>query len=331
MTTYLRDCSVVFRRQIRMNLRNPAWVLIGIMQPVLYLLLFGPLLKPLVAQFDTGTDNAYTFLVPGLLVQLGMFGAFFAGFSLIGEWREGVIEAERVTPASRSALLVGRLWRDVLQLLVQALILVGLGYAIGMRGSFGGVVLGIVITLLVGGACAAASNALAMATKDENVMAPVVNVVMMPILLLSGILLPMTLGAQWLQNVSAFMPFRYIVDAARDAFTGDLGSSDVMWGTGLGGGHLRAGAVVGDQRLQQGERLTHRAPEPSAARIVRRGVTTSDRLAHHPRHRRPRRRPRPRRADPRRRPTTTAPTPTASGRPRGIDASQYVDELRPGA
>ena len=172
MTTYLRECSVVFRRQIRMNLRNPAWVLIGIMQPVLYLLLFGPLLKPLVAQFDTGTTNAYTFLVPGLLVQLGMFGAFFAGFSLIGEWREGVIEAERVTPAARSALLVGRLWRDVLQLLVQALILVGLGFAIGMRGSFGGVVLGVVITLLVGGACAAASNALAMSTKDENVMAP---------------------------------------------------------------------------------------------------------------------------------------------------------------
>ena len=72
-----------------------------------------------------------------------MFGAFFAGFGLIAEWREGVIEAERVTPASRTALLVGRLMRDLLQLLVQALILVGLGYAMGMRGSVGGVVLGI--------------------------------------------------------------------------------------------------------------------------------------------------------------------------------------------
>ena len=125
---------VVFRRQIRMNLRNPAWVLIGMMQPVLYLLLFGPLLEPLVEPVR-GADNAYTFLVPGLLVQLGMFGAFFAGFSLIGEWREGVIEAERVTPATRSALLVGRLMRDLLQLLVQALILVGLGLAMGMRGA----------------------------------------------------------------------------------------------------------------------------------------------------------------------------------------------------
>ena len=63
-------------------------------------MLFGPLLKPLVGRLP-GADNAYTFLVPGLLVQLGMFGAFFAGFGLIGEWREGVIEAERVTPASR--------------------------------------------------------------------------------------------------------------------------------------------------------------------------------------------------------------------------------------
>jgi ABC-2 type transport system permease protein len=230
--TFLRETSVVFRRQIRMNLRNPAWVLIGVMQPVLYLLLFGPLLVPLVDQFGTGTDNAYTFLVPGLLVQLGMFGAFFAGFSLIGEWREGVIEAERVTPANRSALLVGRLARDLLQLLVQALILVGLGYVMGLRGSVGGVVLGIAITLLVGGACAAASNALALTTKSEDVMAPVINVVMMPVLLLSGILLPMTIGADWLQRISDFMPFRYIVDAVRDVFAGDFGDGSVVWGTG---------------------------------------------------------------------------------------------------
>src|SRR3954463_5618360 len=142
LMSFVRESNVVFRRQIRMNLRNPAWVLIGIMQPVLYLLLFGPLLEPLVGSFGTGTDNAYPFLVPGLLVQLGMFGAFFAGFGLIGEWREGVIEAERVTPANRTAPLVGRLTRDVAQLFVQAVILVLLGWAMGMRASFAGVVAG---------------------------------------------------------------------------------------------------------------------------------------------------------------------------------------------
>src|SRR6188768_4109145 len=150
--SFWRESFIVFRRQLRMNLRNPAWVIIGMLQPIMYLFLFGPLLKPLIQQL--GVDNEYTFFVPGMLVQLGIFGAFFAGFSLIGEWREGVIEAERVTPASRTALLVGRLWRDVLQLFVQALILVGLGYVLGMRASWRGVVLGISLTLLLGAACA---------------------------------------------------------------------------------------------------------------------------------------------------------------------------------
>ncbi len=226
---FVRESSIVFRRQLRMNLRNPAWVIIGLMQPILYLLLFGPLLKPLIDQF--GAANAYTFFVPGMLVQLGLFGAFFAGFSLIGEWREGVIEAERVTPASRTALLVGRLARDLLQLLVQAVILVGLGYALGMDASVGGMVLGVLLTVLIGGACAAASNALALATKSEDVMAPVINVVMMPVLLLSGILLPMTIGPDWLERASNFMPTRWIVDATRSMFGGDFGGSEIYWGT----------------------------------------------------------------------------------------------------
>ncbi|UPK74988.1 ABC transporter permease [Nocardioidaceae bacterium SCSIO 66511] len=227
--TFARECFIVFRRQLRMNLRNPAWVIIGALQPILYLLLFGPLLEPLVTEF--GAQNAYTFFVPGLLVQLGMFGAFFAGFSLIGEWREGVIEAERVTPASRTALLVGRLCRDLLQLLVQALLLVVLGYIMGMDASIAGMVLGVLLTMLIGGACAAASNALALTTKSEDVMAPVVNMVMMPVLLLSGIFLPMTIGPQWLQTASDFMPIKHVVDAVRGAFGGDFGTGDLMAGT----------------------------------------------------------------------------------------------------
>jgi ABC-2 type transport system permease protein len=226
--TFLRESTIVFRRQIRMYLRNPAWVFIGLMQPVLYLLLFGPLLKPLAAQF--GDANAYTFFVPGLLVQLAIFGAFFAGFALIGEWRDGVIEAERVTPASRAALLTGRLWRDLLQLFVQALILVGLGYAMGMVAPARGVVVGIVLTLLLGGACAASSNALALTTRSEDKMAPIINSLITPVLLLSGILLPMALAPLWLQKVADVVPTKHVVDAVRSTFLGDLTVSALGWG-----------------------------------------------------------------------------------------------------
>lgn len=226
--SFLRESTIIFRRQLRMNLRNPAWVVIGIMQPVLYLMLFAPLLSPLTEQF--GATNAYTFFVPGLLVQLGIFGALFAGFGLIAEWREGVVEAERVTPASRTALLFGRLMRDMLQLFVQALILVSLGYLVGMEAPWQGVVLGIALTLLTGAAGAAASNALALTAKSEQVMAPLTNMLMMPIMLLSGILLPMTLGPAWLEGLSSFIPFRYIVDAVRAVFAGTFADSALLWG-----------------------------------------------------------------------------------------------------
>jgi ABC-2 type transport system permease protein len=226
---FLHDTFVVFRRQLRMNLRNPAWVIIGLTQPVLYLFLFGPLLEPFAAQL--GFDNAYTLFVPGLLVQLGVFGAFFAGFGLIAEWREGVVEAERVTPANRTALLMGRLLRDVLLIFVQTLVLVGLGYVVGMDASLGGAVLGIALTLLLGGACSAASYGLALTTKSEDVMAPILNSIFLPVLLLSGILIPITLAPQWLITASDFMPIKHIVDAVRASFAGDIATSATFWGT----------------------------------------------------------------------------------------------------
>ncbi|MGL5911344.1 MAG: ABC transporter permease, partial [Phycicoccus sp.] len=112
-----------------------------------------------------------------------------------------------------------------------ALVLVGLGYAVGMAAPARGVVAGVVLTLLVGGACAAASNALALTTKSEDVMAPVINVVMMPVLLLSGILLPMTIGPAWLQTASDWMPFRWITDAVRGSFLGEFGTDAMLWGS----------------------------------------------------------------------------------------------------
>ncbi|MEV0607829.1 ABC transporter permease [Polymorphospora rubra] len=231
----IRESWIVFRRQLRMSLRNPVWLLVGVLQPVLYLILFAPLLKPLIAQF--GADDAYRFIVPGLVVQLSLFGAFLAGFGLLAEWRDGVVEAERVTPAARTALLVGRLGRDLLQLLVQALFLVGLGYALGMRAPVHGVIVGIGLAMLIGGACATASNALALTTRDEDKLAPVINLLSMPVLLLSGILLPLTLGPTWLRTLGEFLPGSHVVNAVRASFEGAYASgrflSGALWTMGL--------------------------------------------------------------------------------------------------
>ena len=247
--SFFHDCFVIFRRQQRIALRNPAWVMIGLLQPILYLALFGPLLTPIARQL--GTTNAYTLFVPGLLVQLSLFGALFAGFGLLAEWRDGVIESERVTPASRTALLVGRVMRDVLQLLVQGVILVALSFAFGLTGSIGGMLLGLMLALLVGAAASSSSYALALTTKNEDALAPILNVITLPVLLLSGILLPMTLGPKWLQTISDLLPTKYVVNGIRSAFRGDVFTTETLWGVVWAAVLCAAGIWVGTRTFRR--------------------------------------------------------------------------------
>ncbi|MGH7860647.1 MAG: ABC transporter permease, partial [Candidatus Dormibacteraceae bacterium] len=118
----LRDCWLIFGRYLDMLLHNPVWVVIGVVQPLLYLLLFAPILKSVAQLPGFPRGGAYNVFVPGLLVQLGLFSAAGVGFGLIAELRLGVIERMRVTPVSRLALLLGRAGRDILMLVVQALL-----------------------------------------------------------------------------------------------------------------------------------------------------------------------------------------------------------------
>ncbi|MGH7759478.1 MAG: ABC transporter permease, partial [Candidatus Dormibacteria bacterium] len=113
-----RDTLLVFRRYFGIFIHNPAWVAVGVLQPVLYLLLFAPLLKSVAQVPGFPHGGAYNVFVPGLLIQLGLFGASGVGFSLIAELRLGVVERLRVTPVSRVAMLLGRALRDMLVLLI---------------------------------------------------------------------------------------------------------------------------------------------------------------------------------------------------------------------
>lgn len=102
-----------------MTLRNPVWVFLGLFQPVLYLLLFAPLLDPLSGAPGFPAGDGLAVFTPAAMIMLGMFGTTFVGFGLIAQLRAGVVERLRVTPASRLALLLGSALRDVVQLLVQ--------------------------------------------------------------------------------------------------------------------------------------------------------------------------------------------------------------------
>jgi len=224
----LRDTSLIFQRQIQLLLRNPVWIFVGVFQPVMYLLLFAPLLKP--ALQVSSNAEAYEIFVPGLLVLLAIFGGLFQGFGLIAELRAGVIERSRVTPVSRLALLLGRSLRDVVSLIAQAVIITLLALIFDLRVVLGNLLLAYLMLALISLMTSALSYGVALVVKSEDALAPRMNTVAQPVLLLSGILLPLTFAPGWLQGIADWNPFSWAVDGTRALFRGDLGSPDVWQG-----------------------------------------------------------------------------------------------------
>ena len=224
----VRDTSLIFQRQMQLLLRNPVWILVGVFQPVMYLLLFAPLLKPALGVRTNA--EAYEIFVPGLLVLLAIFGGLFQGFGLIAELRAGVIERSRVTPVSRFALLLGRSLRDTVSLLAQAVIITLLALVFDLRVYLPNLLLAYLMLALISLMTSAVSYGVALAVKSEDALAPLMNTVAQPVLLLSGILLPLTFAPGWLQAIADWNPFSWAVNGVRALFRGDLGAPAVWQG-----------------------------------------------------------------------------------------------------
>ena len=247
----LRETWIIFSRAITISLQNPLWVFVGLLQPILYLTLFGPLLTRMAGMPGFPPGDAWRVFVPGLLVQLGIFGGAFAGFAIISEWRQGVIERQMVSPASRTALIMGRVLRDVVVLVVQGCLLIAAAILFGLDVPIAALGLAVVLMVLLGSSFAALSYSLGLAVKNEDVFAPIVNTFALPVLLLSGILLPMSLAPRWLQIVSDFNPFKHMVDALRAVFRGEIFTFSVALGFGLALGLLLISAWVGTKAFER--------------------------------------------------------------------------------
>ncbi|HKT03967.1 MAG TPA: ABC transporter permease [Rugosimonospora sp.] len=247
----LSDSWLLFRRYVAQAVAARTAVLIGMLQPAIYLILFGPLLQKAIGPAAPSGGSSWQFFVPGLLIQLALFSAGYAGFSLSPELRWGVLERMRVTPVSRLALLLGRVLRDVLLLVVQSIILVVVGVLLGLRLPVLGllIALGFIALLAVG--LASLSYALVLRLRNEYAFAPVLNTAIVPLVLLSGILLPMTFAPKWLDIISRCTPFRYIVDAMRAAFTGRYSGTHFMIGLGVAVAFAVVGVFVGAESFRR--------------------------------------------------------------------------------
>jgi ABC-2 type transport system permease protein len=231
----IRDTQLIFGRSVKVSLRNPVWLILGLFQPILYLLLFAPLLDGLAGAPGFTGGNALNVFSPGLLIMMALFGSAFVGFGVIEDLRSGVVERLRVTPASRLALLLGMVLRDIVVLLIQSSLLVVVATLMGLRADPLGLALLFGLMGLIGLTLAPVSYAIGLAVKDEGALAASLNTITLPLMLLSGIMLPMALAPQIIRTIARFNPFAHAVDAARALVLGDLGSAAVVSGFGFVG------------------------------------------------------------------------------------------------
>lgn len=238
----LHDTALVFGRYARQTLRSRFAMLFGVLMPLLYLLFFGPLLTHLPLG---SRGSSWQVLVPGLLLQLGLFGAAFAGFAIIIEKSQGIVERMRVTPVSRLALLLGRVLRDAAVFVFQSVLLVLAALAMGLRAPLAGILIGFAFVALLTLSLASLSYALAMKVGTPQEFGPAINAMTMPAMLLSGLMLPMTLAPGWLDVLSHFMPFRYLVDAVRDAYVGSYATAHMLYGVLVSLGFAALSVTVG--------------------------------------------------------------------------------------
>ncbi len=245
----LRDTWLVFQRHMLLMIRTPMWVFLGITQPIVYMILFAPLLEPALSSLGADSmDDAYRIYVPGMLVALAIIGGLSVGFGLLAELRAGVIERARVTPISRLALLLGRTLRDVVTVIAQTIIITLLSLVFGLFVRIDDLLLAYLILGLITLMSSALGYGFALKVHHDGVLAQIINNVGQPLLLLSGCLLPIALAPGWLERIADFNPFRWAVEGVRALFAGDMGA-DPVWQSLVGVSVLTVVALAWSARL----------------------------------------------------------------------------------
>jgi ABC-2 type transport system permease protein len=229
------------RRWLMALLRQPWYVAITLVQPVIWLLLFGALFERVVEipGFQAGSYDDY--LAPGVIVLTAVFSAGWSGMGMIEDMDRGVMDRFLVSPVARSPLIVGPLAQSAIVVVVQSLIIVGLSLIVG--ATFPGGVLGVMAVIaaavLVGASLAAFSNAIALMARQEETVIGLVTFLTLPLTFLSSTFMQLSLAPGWVQDAARFNPVNWAVEAGREAV-----SASVDWGFVLERLGLLAGLTI---------------------------------------------------------------------------------------
>ncbi len=251
---FIRDTQLVMTREIRPVLRDPFSVIFGMIQPLVFLALFGPLLVGSLGGQAESTvgDSVWQWFVPAILVMTTLFGTSATGANLLFEFQTGAHERMLVTPLSRPSLLVGRALKEMVPLAAQAVIIVAVMIPFGFDLYPLGALVGFLLLAVFGVGIGSLSYALAIAVrKQEWMFWAVQQTVIFPLMILSGMLLPLETGPEWMQVASKFNPLTYLVDAERALFAGGIGTTAAAWGWVAALATVLVGLTVGIRSMRR--------------------------------------------------------------------------------
>jgi ABC-2 type transport system permease protein len=228
MKEFFVSTYIIFKEGIRILIRNPLWIFVGLFEPVVYLLLFMPFLKGVTSAPGFPAESATRFFVPGLIIMTAMFNSSYAGFGVLDLLESGFIERLRVTPVNRLSLALGFVLQSVTVLFIQSLIVCLVSLFFGFTPNFIGMTFLFMLVILMGTCLSSISYTAAFIVKDGGVLASVINFVILPLFLLSGTMLPLSFAPKSIQIIAMLNPFTYAVNASRFLSDGNIYNSQVL-------------------------------------------------------------------------------------------------------
>lgn len=231
----LRDTRHMTVRHLMALWRQPWWIAVSLVQPVIWLLLFGALFKSVTDIPGFGSTNYIQFLAPGVVVMTAFFGAGWTGMPVIDDINRGVVDRFLVSPVRRSSLISGRLASSALTTAIQSVIIVVLALIVGasFSNSVPGVVVLIGVSVLLGSAFGCLSIGLALLVRREETLIATIQFLLLPLSFLSVTFMQKSLMPDWMQTVSKFNPLNWAVEAGRDAVDPSADWGAIAGKTGL--------------------------------------------------------------------------------------------------
>jgi ABC-2 type transport system permease protein len=220
------------QRHVRAFLRQPWYVATALVQPVIWLLLFGALFRnvPEIPGFAASGSSYLDYLMPGVIVMTALFSSGWAGMGVIEDIDRGIMDRFLVAPVHRGSLIAGRDVADTFVLFIQCLIMGALGYLLGAHfaggiGGFAALVLG---ALLLGSAFGSLSNAMGLVLRQRESVIGLNVFLVLPATFLSSAFMPLVLVPDWIATIAKLNPVNWAIEAGRAAITANPDWSFVL-------------------------------------------------------------------------------------------------------